>query len=118
MDDISVTLVPEKIGNPNAMQISFTQDNQFRSIYVFAEDSQVGALLVDCIYVFTEDSQVRALLVDCIYVFAEDRQVRALLVDSRPFKDLTSTTLHVHVLVCTLISSQSFGSLEVKCVGC
>ena len=101
MDDISVTLVPEKIGNPNAMQISFTQDNQFRSIYVFAEDSQVGALLVDC-----------------IYVFAEDRQVRALLVDSRPFKDLTSTTLHVHVLVCTLISSQSFGSLEVKCVGC
>ena len=103
MDDISVTLVPEKIGNPNAMQISFTQDNQFRSIYVFAEDSQV-----------------RALLVDCIYVFAEDRQVRALLIDSRPFKDLTSTTLHVrvHVLVCTLISSQSFGSLEVKCVGC
>ena len=41
MDDISVTLVPEKIGNPNAMQISFTQNGQFRSIYVFAEDSQV-----------------------------------------------------------------------------
>ena len=41
MDDISVTLVPEKVGNPNAMQISFTQNGQYRSIYVFTEDSQV-----------------------------------------------------------------------------
>ena len=44
MDDISVTLVAEKVGNPNAMQISFTQNNQFRSIYVFAEDSQVRSI--------------------------------------------------------------------------
>jgi len=43
LDFVNVTIVPDKIGNPNGMQISFEQNDQdrIRSLYVFAETGQV-----------------------------------------------------------------------------
>ena len=41
LDFINVTIVPEKVGNPNGMQISFERNDQIRSLYVYAETGQV-----------------------------------------------------------------------------
>jgi len=41
LDHANVTLVPEKVGNPHAMQMTFEQDQYTRSIYVYAEEGQL-----------------------------------------------------------------------------
>jgi hypothetical protein len=41
LDNINVTIVPEKVGNPHGMQITFDLDSQIRSLYVYAENAQV-----------------------------------------------------------------------------
>ena len=41
IDDINVALVPDKIGNPNAMQILYSQDGHTRNIFVYGEDGKV-----------------------------------------------------------------------------
>jgi len=40
IDFINVTIVPEKVGNPNGMQISFERNDQIRSLYIYAETGQ------------------------------------------------------------------------------
>ena len=41
LDSLNVMLVPEKVGNPNAMQLQFEQDNSTRNLFVYAEDGKV-----------------------------------------------------------------------------
>jgi hypothetical protein len=40
LDGLNVTIVPEKVGNPNAMQIMFERDSQIRSLFVYTETPQ------------------------------------------------------------------------------
>lgn len=40
LDNINVTIVPEKVGNPHGMQITFALDSQIRSLFVYAETAQ------------------------------------------------------------------------------
>lgn len=40
LDSLNVMLVPEKVGNPNAMQLQFEQDNSTRNLFVYAEDGK------------------------------------------------------------------------------
>ena len=42
IDGINAALVPNKIGNPNGMQITFEQDDATRNLFVFAEDGMVS----------------------------------------------------------------------------
>ena len=39
--DLNCMLAPEKIGNPNGMQIMYNDNGGTRSIFVYAEDSKV-----------------------------------------------------------------------------
>jgi Arf-GAP with dual PH domain-containing protein len=41
LDFINVTIVPEKIGNPNGIQIYFEHGDKIRNIYAYAETGQV-----------------------------------------------------------------------------
>jgi len=41
LDSINITVVPDKVGNPNGMQINFEHDNQIRNLFVYAETPQV-----------------------------------------------------------------------------
>ena len=45
IDELNVTIVPEKVGNPNAMQITFEQDGHTRNLFVHGDDGQVGLSL-------------------------------------------------------------------------
>jgi len=47
LDNINVTVVPDKIGNPNGMQISYEIEDNIRNLFVYAETSQVT--IPDCI---------------------------------------------------------------------
>jgi len=42
IDELNVTLVPDKVSNPNAMQITFQQDGRTRNLFVYGDDGQVG----------------------------------------------------------------------------
>jgi len=42
LDDLNVTFVPEKVGNPNAMQITYENEGQTRNLFVYAEIPQVS----------------------------------------------------------------------------
>jgi len=44
LDSINITVVPEKVGNPNGMQINFEHDEQVRNLFVYAETPQVTQL--------------------------------------------------------------------------
>jgi hypothetical protein len=46
IDYINVAVVPDKIGNPNGMQIIFEQNEQMRCIYVYADSGQVPVTLL------------------------------------------------------------------------
>ena len=41
LDNINITVVPDKVGNPNGMQINFEQENHVRNLFVYAETPQV-----------------------------------------------------------------------------
>ena len=41
MDSINITVVPDKVGNPNGMQINFELENNVRNVFVYAETPQV-----------------------------------------------------------------------------
>ena len=42
LDDINIALVPNKLDNPNAMQIIHSQNGATRNLFVYAETGQVG----------------------------------------------------------------------------
>ena len=41
IDSLNAVLVPNKVGNPNAMQLQFEQDSNTRNLFVYAEDGKV-----------------------------------------------------------------------------
>jgi hypothetical protein len=41
LDEINAVIVPEKVGNPNAMQITFEQGDSTRSLFLHAENGKV-----------------------------------------------------------------------------
>jgi len=41
LDNINVTVVPDKIGNPNGMQISYDIDDHVRNLFIYADTPQV-----------------------------------------------------------------------------
>lgn len=40
LDGLNVTVVPDKVGNPNAMQLIFEQDSLTRNLFVYADSGQ------------------------------------------------------------------------------
>lgn len=46
IDQLNVLLVPEKIGNPNGMQIMFDQNGFTRNLFVYADSGEVGSHFV------------------------------------------------------------------------
>jgi len=54
LDSINITVVPDKVGNPNGMQINYEEnDHHVRNIFVYAETPQVCFILPSlCILVF------------------------------------------------------------------
>ena len=42
LDSMNATIVPEKVGNPYGMQITFEQDGQTRNLFLYAEDGKVN----------------------------------------------------------------------------
>lgn len=43
LDEINAVMVPEKVGNPNAMQITCRQDGSTRSLFLYAESGKVSS---------------------------------------------------------------------------
>ena len=41
LDGINITVVPDKVGNPNGMQMSFEDKGLMRNLFVYAETPQV-----------------------------------------------------------------------------
>ena len=58
IDELNVTLVPDKVGNPNAMQITFQQDGRTRNLFVYGDDGQVGvSYITECDPLSLSDTQ-------------------------------------------------------------
>jgi len=41
LDSVNVTVVPDKVGNPNGMQINYEHEHHVRNLFVYAETPQV-----------------------------------------------------------------------------
>jgi len=41
LDSVNITVVPEKVGNPNGMQINYEHENRVRNLFIYAETPQV-----------------------------------------------------------------------------
>ena len=52
LDEINAVMVPEKVGNPNAMQVTFAQDGSTRSLFLYAESGKVST---GCLGLFKVD---------------------------------------------------------------
>lgn len=47
VDDMNVALIPDKLGHPNAMQITYeVADGQTRNLFVYAQTGVVSILLL------------------------------------------------------------------------
>jgi len=44
--DINITVVPDKIGHPNGMQINYEHENQTRNLFIYSDSPQVTRLNV------------------------------------------------------------------------
>lgn len=42
IDGVNATFQPQKIGNPNGLQITYLKDNSTRSIFVYHDNGKVG----------------------------------------------------------------------------
>ena len=41
LDDLNVAFVPEKLGNPNGIQITYLKNGQTRNLFLYCDNSQV-----------------------------------------------------------------------------
>lgn len=55
LDDINVVFTPDKIGNPNGMQITYFSKGSTRNLFVYTDDPKVTEkknVLIDNIFFF------------------------------------------------------------------
>lgn len=55
LDDINVVFTPDKIGNPNGMQITYFSKGSTRNLFVYTDDPKVTEkknVLIDDIFLF------------------------------------------------------------------
>lgn len=55
LDDINVVFTPDKIGNPNGMQITYFSKGSTRNLFVYTDDPKVTekiVFLIDNIFFF------------------------------------------------------------------
>ena len=68
VDNINVSLVPEKIGNPNGMQVTFDHDGHTRNLFVYGEDGKVGVNVVASKMVISTHPRTDQFFIMNIYI--------------------------------------------------